>query len=408
MAVLAVAFAARAFTAWLSIAHNSAGWIYSRGLEMGYVARSLLTGQGFASPFGTPTGPTALIAPGYPLLVAAVFRTFGIYTAMSAVVIMFVHIAAAVITVWLMMHLAGELFSERAAIVAGLFWALWLPLLWVPTIFWDTSLSICMMTALIALALHIRSYPTSLACIGFGLFCGAAILINMALLITSVAVLFWLAVNTWRTSRYHIGLAGCLMLLIYSPWPVRNARVFHAFVPLRTTVGLELWMGNFDDARGYTEDSVSPVYNLRELNLYRSAGEINYDKQKSTQARAWIAAHPSAFAKLTVWRFFRYWTGTGTFNGSLVYGLGATLTTLGGLAGLFLLYRTGRRDLALLLALPLFLFPLPYYITHAEFRYRLVLDPLLTVLSAYAVTSMLAEKTSGVLHTSDREGAHAA
>jgi hypothetical protein len=32
------------------------------------------------------------------------------------------------------------------------------------------------------------------------------------------------------------------------------------------------------------------------------------------------------------------------------------------------------------------LFPLPYYITHAEFRYRLVVDPLLTILAAYAVS----------------------
>jgi len=41
-----------------------------------------------------------------------------------------------------------------------------------------------------------------------------------------------------------------------------------------------------------------------------------------------------------------------------------------------------------LFLLPLLLFPLPYYITHAEFRYRLVVDPLLTVLAAYAVSSM--------------------
>jgi hypothetical protein len=26
---------------------------------------------------------------------------------------------------------------------------------------------------------------------------------------------------------------------------------------------------------------------------------------------------------------------------------------------------------------------LPYYITHAEFRYRLVIDPLLTILAAH-------------------------
>jgi hypothetical protein len=46
---------------------------------------------------------------------------------------------------------------------------------------------------------------------------------------------------------------------------------------------------------------------------------------------------------------------------------------------------------ALLFTLPLLIFPLPYYITHAEFRYRLVIDPLLTILAAYAVTRVAAK-----------------
>jgi hypothetical protein len=49
------------------------------------------------------------------------------------------------------------------------------------------------------------------------------------------------------------------------------------------------------------------------------------------------------------------------------------------------------RAFAVLMALPLLLFPLPYYITHAEFRYRLNLDPLLTLLAAYAVTQLVAQ-----------------
>jgi hypothetical protein len=49
------------------------------------------------------------------------------------------------------------------------------------------------------------------------------------------------------------------------------------------------------------------------------------------------------------------------------------------------LCKAGRLRLALLFSLPLLFFPLPYYITHAEFRYRLVIDPLLTILGAYAL-----------------------
>jgi hypothetical protein len=65
--------------------------------------------------------------------------------------------------------------------------------------------------------------------------------------------------------------------------------------------------------------------------------------------------------------------------------LHAVTTSLLGLAGLAALFKR-RRAVAVLFLLPLLLFPLPYYITHAEFRFRVVLDPLLTILSAYAVT----------------------
>jgi hypothetical protein len=41
------------------------------------------------------------------------------------------------------------------------------------------------------------------------------------------------------------------------------------------------------------------------------------------------------------------------------------------------------------MALPLLLFPFPYYITHAEFRYRLNIDPVLTILAAYAATQIV-------------------
>jgi hypothetical protein len=60
--------------------------------------------------------------------------------------------------------------------------------------------------------------------------------------------------------------------------------------------------------------------------------------------------------------------------------------------GIWRLWQRRRFNVAVLFLLPLLLFPLPYYITHAEFRYRLVVDPLLTVLAAYAVSSACMEK----------------
>src|SRR5260370_29214448 len=51
--------------------------------ETGSIAYSLAVGKGFSSPFRRETGPTAWLTPVYPLLVARVFRVFGVFTAKS-------------------------------------------------------------------------------------------------------------------------------------------------------------------------------------------------------------------------------------------------------------------------------------------------------------------------------------
>ena len=63
----------------------------------------------------------------------------------------------------------------------------------------------------------------------------------------------------------------------------------------------------------------------------------------------------------------------------------ASTTTLLGLLGLVLLFRS-QKKIAILFAIPLVLLPLPYYVTHPDYRFRCVIDPVLTMLAAYALT----------------------
>ena len=65
--------------------------------------------------------------------------------------------------------------------------------------------------------------------------------------------------------------------------------------------------------------------------------------------------------------------------------LHAVITSLLGLPGLAALFKR-HCAVAMLFLLPLLVFPLPYYITHPDSRFRIVIDPLLTVLGAYAIT----------------------
>ena len=365
--------------------HN---WLFAHPYEMGLLASSLLHGHGFSSPFGVPTGPTALIAPGYPTLIAAVFFLFGIDSFASEIAIIALQILVALVTIWLMMRICRQQLDDSTAILAGAFWAVSLPLLWVPAIFWETSLSACALPAIILLALRCRRGPTIPAWLLLGASSAIVALINPALLPTLLAIMGWAAWQTRRIARAAPLLGLLALLLLFSPWPIRNACRFHAFVPLRSTAGFELWMGNRPGATGFLDQSLFPMYDKSELASYVAKGEVAYMRDKSDRALQYIRSHPGVFLRLTLRRCFRFWAGTGSAVGPPIYEFHALLTTLLGFAGLLFLYRNRMRAFAVLMALPLLLFPLPYYITHAEFRYRVILDPLLTILAAYAVTQL--------------------
>ncbi len=166
--ILTTALVARTLALWSFVATHPRNWFFSHPYEMGFVANSLTHGLGYSSPFGGSTGPTAIVAPGYPTLIAGIFLVFGNLTFASAVAIMGLQTLACLLTIWLMMYVARELFGTQTATVAGAFWAVSLPLLWIPAIFWETSLSACSLAGIIALSLHCLRTPTKLAWVLLG------------------------------------------------------------------------------------------------------------------------------------------------------------------------------------------------------------------------------------------------
>jgi len=75
-------------------------------------------------------------------------------------------------------------------------------LLWMPTIFWETCLSTLLLLGMVALSLHAVERPRTILWPAMGAYCGLAALVNPALLLT---------------------LLVCV--LVYAPWPIRNARL---------------------------------------------------------------------------------------------------------------------------------------------------------------------------------------
>ena len=390
VAVLGVALGLRLLVMVTVLSHYPPQWLFTRGIEMGLLAKSLLAGQGLSSPFGGSTGPTAFIAPVYPMFVALVFKMFGPFTRASAVAVMLAQTALNMATILLMMHVARKLFNQASATVAGLIWACSLPLIWMPTIFWETSLSCYLLMGLLALVLRYSEMHAvrPIHWIRLGAYCGVAALVNPALLLALIAVSLWVWYQRRKTAAAWPMLTAITFAVVFAPWPIRNAKVFHAFIPLRTTVGFELWMGNHAGADGMLDESQFPMYNKAELADYVARGEVNYAAHKAELAKEYVAGHPGWFLRMTALRFARFWTGTGSRGGSKIFAMHAVLTAVFGFVGLWLLARSKRYALAILFVLPLAVFPLPYMITHAEFRYRLIIDPVLALFSGYAVTEV--------------------
>jgi hypothetical protein len=111
--ILALALVARLLILWFALAQSGHTWLFTRGIELGTLAQCLLEGRGLSSPFGGSTGPTALLAPGYPAIIACIFRVFGSFTLAAAIAIMVQHLLFSVLTVWMIVHVAQRCFGAR-------------------------------------------------------------------------------------------------------------------------------------------------------------------------------------------------------------------------------------------------------------------------------------------------------
>jgi 4-amino-4-deoxy-L-arabinose transferase-like glycosyltransferase len=356
------------------------GMLWPRGVEALGIAKSLLLGTGFASPFSLPTGPTAFLTPVYPVMLAGIEWLFGIASPASAWAIVCMQCLFSALTCVAIYFLGNKMFDERTARRAAWIWALFPYAIILPTnIIWESSLSALILTlGLFAFLTMIRSQ----SCVTWalvGAYWAFACLVNATLLLLLPALLIFV-VSRDRHLGYRAILCAATFLICLLPWSIRNYTTFHKLFPLRDNFALELWIGNYDGATIRSTAEIHPAFNMREVQRYQSLGEIQYMAEKRDIAVASIKAHPFLFVKNSVKRFFTYW-----FVNWHPLWLLIPVLTVGGFAGLALI-SSRAHPLAWIVWIPLVFYPLPYYITHPDLKYQHPLQPLLAILCAYALS----------------------
>ncbi len=384
---------------------------FSFGWEMGRIGRALATGYGFADPFHGHTGPTTWVGPAYPLIIAGVFKLFGVYTALSAFVLISINCVLNALMVRTTWEIAARCF-RNAGITR---WSAWIWALYPAAMqyavkwIWEMTLSAFLFSWVLVLSLRMRNIgetpeegpgtlPFAKQRSGkqwamFGLLWGLIALSNPSLLLFLPVNGLWILAGF---RKEHIVLkrqisgavfAALIFLACIAPWTYRNWRAFHHFIPMRGNFGVEFYLGNGPGATGLLMAYDHPAQDPIELEHYRQMGELAYAKWRGELAKNYIRQHPGHFADLCLRRIYFFW-----FSVPHPFDEGATneygrvvnfqFTSIVGLLGLALALKrhipaTG------LFAWAFLLLPLVYYVVTVHARFRHPLEPLIAILGVY-------------------------
>lgn len=376
--------------------------------ESGNIAHSLATGHGFGSPFRVDTGPTAWMTPLFPLLLAGLFRIFGAYTFHAWAATVLLNISCCTLACIPIYFAAKRIGGIALAAGAAWLWAIFPNAILMPVeSMWDACVSALLVATILwaTLALETAESKRLRNWCAYGLLWGVVLMFNATLAALFPFLVGWLVYRAPQQNRAWLRNAAAsvvIIILCCVPWTIRNYRVFHQFVPLRSVLGLQLWLGNNDQTEDIFRGNLHPIYNAAEREKYISLGEIAYMQQKKQEAIAYMLSHPAREAHLILYRAISIWSGgtpypvedlIGTpslrFRGILLFNLVAALGTL---CGIIILFRARSPFAVPITAFPL-IYPWAYYLTLALPRYRLPIDPIVMLLLAIFIQRVVQKFT---------------
>ncbi|MFT5152118.1 MAG: hypothetical protein ACI841_002109 [Planctomycetota bacterium] len=408
VALIGVALVVRVLALVVSDALDPArtGEAWEWGQEMACMARSIAVDGVHGDPWGDDTGPSAWLTPLYPALMAVCIKLAGGINATAAALLFACQIVFSIGTGLLLLSFGRALRAPAAGVIAAWIFVLMPASIWnsAHTV-WDTSAVALGLLAFLTFALKVGPRPKLPQTFALGAAFGGVLFLNPAVATFGPGVLLFLRagsdeepeVGGGRLARWCVFSAGSLLLCL--PWMLRNHAVIGT-LGLRSNLGVELRVGNNDQAQGRHEVLYHPSHTPAELARYRELGEREFNRSSGAAAREWVIANPGRFTELSLYRAFLFWFGESPAmdprgNGresSAQLALGWAkwaMHSVVGLLALLCLFRFARGHVARPLVLTgCLLFPLPYYVTHVAERYRFPIEPLLVFIVVWVALSL--------------------
>ena len=364
--------------------------------EVGNVASALAQGQGFCCLFRQPTGPTAWLAPVYPVVVAGIFKLLGTFSLGSFYAVILLNCVFSSLACIPLFHAAKRIGGTTVAAVAAWLWAFFpsgiiLPFEWI----WDPSLSVLLAAALLWATVRLADSSRRRDFILYGLLWGISLLTNPALGALLPFLLGWILYERRDefVQQFRLALLSVAMILLTClPWTVRNYVQFHRIIPLRSNFPFEFWSGNNEIFDEHSRE-INRITRYEQVHLYAKLGENEFLNDKWQKARHFVVTHPALYAQLFGRRIVATWLGTespwqdfrdtdSAFVRFLL--LWNALALAGVIVGLVRLFLRQPRYFFPVACFPL-IFPVTFYVAHTSLRHRHPCDTILSMLIAIAL-----------------------
>jgi 4-amino-4-deoxy-L-arabinose transferase-like glycosyltransferase len=294
--------------------------------EYGDIANNILEGRGYsggawfiAGIKSIPEyGPTAFVAPGYTYTLAFLRMVFSENEFLALFLIQ--AIISGLLTI-LTIRIARIVFNERTAIISSLivifnFGFIYSTKIVGPLVFHIFFLATIVLYLLKMTKNHRIDHSIKVIlkdCI-FGVFVGVALLFEpviLSFLLLSSIYLILIIVRKNPAFIKRMLTIWVFCILTISPWLIRNYLVFDEFVFIKSSTGLNLWIGNNPNATGahslLTGEHITTTMDKKIIDEMRGKNEVECDRILLTNALEYIKNNPGVFVEQSLVKAFNFW-----------------------------------------------------------------------------------------------------
>ncbi len=338
------------------------------------IAVNLSSGNGYCI---TPaSGPTAIKAPLYPFFLAAIFSIAPQQSLVIASIIQHLLIA---FCPYLFFILLQPYVKQRIALTSALAFSLH-PSYWVyPSTLEVTNLFVplCLLTLYAVQARHQaqrEARSTRLSELSIPILLALVVLCQPICFPVAVLAIWFLYSGV---SKRLLALAICL--LMWTPWTIRNEVVFQRFIPFKSSVWMNVYMGFDVASHGIAQ--LNTIDTLQQKNIaeaQRLSDDVVLEEQYKSASLQALQAQPVLFAEKFFVQAWRYWTippkyDQSVWNLSFAAGRLAPLTILAICTlAVFILPQLRRKPFVRTVLFVLVYFTVVYSLSHTQnIRFKL-------------------------------------